>query len=123
MDAHREETAVARRESPGAIGWMLKRSPIPDQVIDIDRRRLEDEEAFENIRCPLCEWQPSPSSMWSCYGEGTPEVAFEGCGTTWNTFATRGRCPGCAHQWRWTKCLRCGEWSPHDEWYNEGSRR
>ena len=109
-------------ESTGAERWMLKKSPVHGEITDIDHR-LDDEEAFEDIRCPLCGWQPMPSSMWCCYTDGTPEALFEWCGTIWNTFSTRGRCPGCAHQWRWTSCLRCEGWSLHDEWYEETPRR
>ena len=79
---------------------------------------VEDDDGFSKIRCPLCQWQPTPSSAWMCFsGEGTPEPFFGGCGTIWNTFATRGRCPGCAHQWLWTSCLRCHGWSLHEDWY------
>ena len=35
----------------------------------------------------------------------------------WNTFATRGLCPGCQHQWRYTSCLECAAWSLHEDWY------
>jgi hypothetical protein len=80
----------------------------------------DDEDAFEKIRCPLCQWQPSPSSTWSCYGRNTPEPPFAWCGTSWNTFTTHGRCPGCQHQWQWTSCLRCHGWSLHDDWYECG---
>jgi hypothetical protein len=78
-----------------------------------------DDEAFNRIRCPLCQWQPAPSSIWSCQGGDGPEPQpfFTGCGTVWNTFLTRGRCPGCNHQWRWTVCLRCAGWSLHVDWY------
>ena len=80
----------------------------------------DDDEAFERIRCPLCDWHPTPSSVWFCYGAGTPEPMFQACGTEWNTFATGGRCPGCQHQWRWTSCLRCAGWSLHEDWYEVG---
>ena len=40
-----------------------------------------------------------------------------GCNMSWNTFDTKGRCPGCSHQWRHTSCLKCQAWSPHDDWY------
>ena len=83
--------------------------------------RDEDEKnASERIRCPLCEWVPTPSSTWCCFAEGTPEPPFPWCGTTWNTFNTRGRCPGCGHQWKWTSCLRCGGFSLHEDWYECG---
>src|SRR6266540_1986982 len=94
----------------------LKREITPDFVFDI-RKLLEEEDVFGRIRCPLCAWRPAASSLWTCASFNTQEGAFRGCGTIWNTFATRGRCPGCAHQWRWTSCLRCGEWSLHEDWY------
>jgi hypothetical protein len=60
------------------------------------------------IRCPKCEWEPSKHDRWHC---------DDACGHVWNTFETSGRCPACQKQWRETACLRCGIWSPHDEWY------
>ncbi|PYR66924.1 MAG: hypothetical protein DMF87_07020 [Acidobacteria bacterium] len=71
------------------------------------------------MRCPLCGWRPSASSRWCCDSVDGPEPPFDSCGTIWNTFSTRGRCPGCGHQWKWTSCLRCHEWSPHDDWYEK----
>jgi len=62
----------------------------------------------EKIRCPKCAWEPSRTDRWLCH---------EGCGHVWNTFETRGLCPGCNKQWTETVCLRCNEWSPHDAWY------
>ncbi len=58
------------------------------------------------IRCPRCAWRPRAGSRWQC-----------DCGQVWNTFDTRGRCPGCGHQWTITACLSCGDFSPHDDWY------
>lgn len=60
------------------------------------------------IRCPRCAWQPRRRDRWICVPE---------CGTSWNTFDTRGRCPGCGRQWLETACLACGRWSPHLDWY------
>ena len=84
---------------------------------------LEKEQATDvsRIRCPLCGWKPNASSRWYCGDCDYPEYYYGGCGTAWNTFATRGLCPGCAHQWRWTICLRCCGWSRHEEWYRETS--
>jgi hypothetical protein len=99
---------------------LLKKADVqktPDVVVGF---RPDDEDAFERIRCPLCSWQPTPSSTWRCWGEDTPEPPFNWCRTTWNTFTTHGRCPGCQHQWRWTSCLRCHGWSLHDDWYECG---
>ena len=80
----------------------------------------DEEDAFSRIRCPLCAWRPSPNDRWSCvWTEGSPEPRFPSCGAIWNTFETSGRCPGCLHQWRWTSCLRCAGWSPHDDWYED----
>ena len=69
------------------------------------------------IRCPHCRWQPERGSRWLCYPAGAPEFFFGGCGASWNTFDTRGRCPGCSHQWRFTSCLACSKWALHDDWY------
>jgi hypothetical protein len=60
------------------------------------------------IRCPKCQWKPRAKVLWSCK-----------CGHHWNTFDTRGLCPGCGHQWELTGCLQCGAMSPHLEWYAE----
>lgn len=66
------------------------------------------------IRCPKCAWEPAKADRWLCE---------PGCGTVWNTFETHGGCPGCSKQWTETVCLRCHQWSPHDDWYvSEGSR-
>jgi hypothetical protein len=89
---------------------------------DISEKTAETDETktdFSRIRCPLCKWQPQKYSRWWCADAGFPEYFYEACGTSWNTFDTRGQCPGCAHQWRWTTCLRCGENSPHEDWYEE----
>jgi hypothetical protein len=69
------------------------------------------------IRCPVCFWQPPRSSVWCCLPMGSPEFFAGGCGHAWNTFTTRGRCPGCNHQWRHTTCLRCQVTSRHEDWY------
>ena len=61
------------------------------------------------IRCPRCRWRPRRGDRWYC--------SRPGCGTSWNTFQTRGRCPGCGHQWTMTACLACHQWSRHLDWY------
>ncbi|MDQ3133089.1 MAG: hypothetical protein M3Q99_20355 [Acidobacteriota bacterium] len=71
------------------------------------------------IRCPFCKWQPTKSSRWFCADCDAPEYFYGGCLTSWNTFSTGGVCPGCAHQWRWTSCLRCEEWARHEDWYEK----
>jgi len=81
---------------------------------------LESENAdspFSRIRCPLCRWQPKPSSSWCC--ADVAENSYQGCWTNWNTFETRGKCPGCGHQWRWTACLSCHQSSLHEDWYKD----
>jgi hypothetical protein len=95
---------------------LLKETRTPVWVPD-SAREVEDDEGSVRVRCPLCHWKPTASSLWACWSEGTPEPFFGGCGTVWNTFATRGRCPGCAHQWLWTSCLHCTGWSLHEDWY------
>jgi hypothetical protein len=63
-----------------------------------------------NIFCPQCEYQPRAFDRWVC---------APGCGTWWNTFETRARCPGCRRQWRETCCPTCARWSPHEDWYHD----
>jgi hypothetical protein len=62
-----------------------------------------------DIFCPKCAWRPGPGSRWQCMPR---------CGTVWNTFWTRGVCPGCGYTWTRTQCLSCGEISPHADWYH-----
>lgn len=82
----------------------------------VDER--DKEKGFNRIRCPLCNWQPHSSDLWQCSDVSYPEYFYNGCWTSWNTFDTRGLCPGCNHQWRWTGCLSCGSWSLHEDWYS-----
>lgn len=63
---------------------------------------------LSGICCPKCRWKPRAKCEWSCK-----------CSHKWNTFETRGLCPGCAYQWELTGCLQCGAMSPHLEWYVE----
>lgn len=58
------------------------------------------------IRCPLCEWRPTPADLWDC-----------ACGHAWHTFDTGGICPSCLHQWTTTQCHSCNGWSAHSDWY------
>ena len=95
--------ALTKRESgPGAT-----------EIIE----RLRETTRRMRIRCPACGWQPDASSRWWCVDTASPEYFSGGCHTSWNTFDTRGRCPGCSHQWQWTCCLECSAWARHDEWY------
>jgi hypothetical protein len=69
-------------------------------------RSVPSRNPLPGIRCPKCQWQPGAEVQWSCK-----------CGHRWNTFQTRGQCPGCQYQWEVTQCPRCGESSPHGDWY------
>jgi hypothetical protein len=118
---------LARHGSPGQslismssplAWWLFKKGSGPGFVPESTWRQDIDE-GFGRIRCPLCAWQPTSSSVWVCWSGDTPESFFGGCWTTWNTFTTRGRCPGCTHQWQWTSCHGCGLWSRHVDWYAE----
>ena len=60
------------------------------------------------IRCPRCAWEPGRGDRWMCT-----------CLHVWNTFDTRGVCPGCGRRWLETQCLRCKAWSRHEDWYEE----
>jgi hypothetical protein len=101
-----------------AVGYHAFVPGAPKVKVDLDEKpTVGDEDRSSRIRCPHCDWRPQPSSHWYCAACPVPEGFFLGCGTAWNTFETRGRCPGCQHQWQWTSCHACGEWSPHDDWY------
>jgi hypothetical protein len=65
-----------------------------------------DDSGPPRIRCPKCNWSPRAEDRWQC-----------NCRHIWNTFDTGGVCPGCMHQWKVTQCLRCGQMSPHSDWY------
>ena len=95
----------------------LKPGAPPRDVIDILKKLSEREPERWIIRCPVCSWKPAADSRWSCLDTGHPEYYSHGCGQSWHSFATRGRCPGCTHQWRWTACLSCQAWSHHEDWY------
>ena len=109
MPARSEDpTVVARGLIDGGF-WLreLVRPPAAGQGTG-GREDPEDgeEDPLPGIRCPKCAWQPRPSDCWQC-----------SCNMVWNTFDTRARCPRCARQWLDTKCLACGQWSPHVDWY------
>jgi hypothetical protein len=95
---------------------LLRGKPGAD-VITHTHFDLGADDSAARIRCPQCEWKPPPSSKWYCGPCPEPEGKLTGCGAAWNTFSTRGLCPGCQHRWRWTSCHACGEWSLHDDWY------
>jgi hypothetical protein len=63
------------------------------------------------IRCPKCQWIPHSHDRWMCH-----------CHHVWNTFDTRGKCPGCAFQWTQTMCLACLKFSEHEAWYETENR-
>ena len=92
--------------------FLFRRSPAFDESFETGK--LKDAPVdLKRIRCPLCRWQPKASSRWFCASDNF----HFGCGTAWNTFDTRGRCPGCQYQWKTTDCLRCFRSSPHEAWY------
>lgn len=86
-------------------------------IIEDVLARFRETARRHRVRCPTCGWQPGRFDHWSCLETGPPEHFAPGCGTAWNTFETRGRCPGCDHQWRWTICLSCASWARHEDWY------
>jgi hypothetical protein len=81
------------------------------------KRELAQAPRKARIRCPHCRWQPGRGSTWTCWPIGHPEHYAGGCGHAWNTFDTRGLCPGCKHQWLYTSCLVCTQWALHEDWY------
>lgn len=98
---------------------LFQKSLLPEEILIKESKSEEEKSEFSRIRCPLCKWQPKASSRWCCAPCEYPEYFDSGCSTSWNTFSTRGRCPGCQHQWRWTICLSCHGWSLHEDWYTK----
>jgi hypothetical protein len=98
---------------------LLQKSLEPEKVPEVADRNDDEDPESGRIRCPLCKWQPQSSDRWYCCDCWEPEYFFGGCGTSWNTFDTRGLCPGCKHQWIWTACLSCDGWSLHEDWYEK----
>lgn len=109
------------QHSTTSATWQLLKRQTDEEVRQEIEDKEDDREGAFRIRCPLCSWTPTASSRWSCTSRGTPEPPFNSCGTVWNTFDTRGKCPGCGHQWIWTTCLYCRVASRHEEWYEEDS--
>jgi len=97
--------------------WLFRKGMQREDTSEETVKEQDEQSKFNRIRCPLCQWQPNSSSRWQCGDCGHPEYFYNSCGMVWNTFTTRGQCPRCLHQWLWTSCLRCGEWSLHEEWY------
>lgn len=109
-----------RQTSLAALAFLLfQKSLTPGEAANKHAQTDEEDAPPRRVRCPLCHWQPRSSDLWYCGDCGHPEYFFAGCGMMWNTFTTRGLCPGCLHQWRYTSCLRCAAWSPHEEWYGD----
>jgi predicted amidophosphoribosyltransferase len=99
------------------VTFLLLKPEAPKTGVIEFIERLRETAKRHRVRCPSCGWQPAPSSRWSCVPTGAPEHFPDGCGAAWHTFETRGRCPGCSHQWRYTACLQCHAWAKHDDWY------
>jgi hypothetical protein len=101
--------------APGApAAWALKPKSPPES--SPDARALVDAllglgGGNGRIRCPHCAWRPRKFDRWSC----------RYCFTSWNTFDTRGVCPGCDHAWLHTMCISCHRWARHEEWYEKGA--
>jgi hypothetical protein len=98
---------------------LLQKNLNSDEIIEKLKQKEKEKNDFNRIRCPHCKWQPKASSLWFCSDCDFPEYFYKSCGTAWNTFNTHGKCPGCQHQWRWTSCLSCSQWSLHEDWYEK----
>jgi hypothetical protein len=112
-----KQISLRRYQALAALFSLFQKTPSTEDATDTIDKSDDEEPSHSRIRCPLCRWQPDAGSLWECGDCGYPEYFFGGCGATWNTFDTRGLCPGCGHQWRWTACLSCEVWSLHEDWY------
>jgi len=112
------DSVCARDLTRPAIGLLQETRPIvPDEARETTSGKVATRRS--RIRCPECSWEPRKSDTWWCDDCDWPEFFKGGCGTTWHTFDTGGVCPGCGHRWQWTSCLRCHNWSLHDDWYEQ----
>ena len=110
----RKHTLTMGRRAPDSIAFKhVGPTAFDERYLDEHRQQ----QAGGRIRCPSCNWQPPRSSRWFCISIGPPENYASGCGQGWNTFDTRGQCPGCFHHWHHTSCLSCNKWAKHDDWY------
>jgi hypothetical protein len=112
-----KQKSFRRYRALAAILLLFQKGLTPSDVTDTVDKSDDEEPMRGRIRCPLCRWQPDSGSSWVCADCPYPEYFLDGCGAEWNTFDTRGLCPGCGHQWRWTSCLSCEKWSLHEDWY------
>ncbi|HVO29527.1 MAG TPA: zf-TFIIB domain-containing protein, partial [bacterium] len=71
----------------------------------VARRVVSKQNALKH-RCPKCEEPATTWDRWSC-----------SCGWVWDAFTTHGVCPKCQRHWDRTRCPRCGESTPHEDWY------
>lgn len=116
MPAGHQHLRPALPGSQADSALFLKAVP-PDVILVAAQKAERARHGLPKIRCPKCRWEPSRDSRWFCASAGPPENFDGGCMTEWNTFDTRGECPGCHHQWKFTSCLSCAAWSAHDDWY------
>jgi hypothetical protein len=112
-----KQKSFRRYQALAALFLLFQKGLTPSDVTDTIDKSDDEEPGHGRIRCPLCRWRPDAGSSWVCNDRAYPEYFFGGCGAAWNTFDTRGLCPGCGHQWRFTACLNCGRWSLHEDWY------
>ena len=69
--------------------------------------RLERLPRHEHCACPGCGEAPPRGAYWQC----------EHCVTRFDTFETRGRCPGCGAWYLETACPHCHASNHVDAWY------
>lgn len=92
--------------SPLGFHLLDQKQPGSPGELETILEKVRGETGGPKIRCPLCKWRPRKEDRWGCR-----------CGTSWNTFDTRGKCPGCGFQWHVTQCLQCHQYSRHEDWY------
>jgi hypothetical protein len=112
-----KQKSIRRRRALATLFLLFQKGLRPSDATDTIEKSDDEEPGHGRIRCPMCRWQPDAESYWVCGDCAYPEYFLGGCGMEWNTFDTRGLCPGCGHQWRWTKCSSCRVWSLHEDWY------
>jgi len=98
---------------------MLAKEDGTEKKSDRGKRTVREKQKTEpprmKVRCPLCKWDHDWKPYWAC----------ELCDARFDTFVTKAHCPDptCGNSWELTWCPRCGNPSPHLDWYvKEGPR-
>ncbi len=104
--------ANALARSMGRVRWALRWLFAGSRRASTEGAAAPYREGSPQVVCPRCAAVPSGDPVWQC----------EFCHCVWDTFKTRGRCPGCGFTYPATFCVACGHNSRHRDWYRPAPR-